>query len=1155
MEFLKLYDEENRDILFNMSWLNKNSNFDKSTGRFKIIDLFTFLENINSFDYEKDTIYDDIYFILEYAHDSIIHLINNINKEIKREHKIVPIPQAKELDQKTILWLSRQDGRTVKEKLKNNKIKAVKRYSNVDTYENRILKIFLKKLVLIEEKRVQIQSNDNLINKIRRWLRSDDAKNINEYGNIVYNNILLHHPHYSKIFKSYRWLNRLDEKIATYSTTFIKQLKTIIKFELLTQLQFSTKEAKVLPSTLDKDSLDNFDININKTILDIDIDIDLENYILQIKDDVLTKKIFFKSIKNFAEGLIENEIKIKNKENRVFEINAEKTSQVFLDFFRLFPIVKIDNKFINFPITLFQNIDSSIVNANNTKVIDLRYEIYTLPEILKTYDSNILRFFLEHFEKYLKDKQLNYIIPDYVNVFKLTPVKKTINSYFPKSRSIPKSILAGLKYLFEENLQDRDTLIYIQKNHDNDLYVTPLLIRYDKALKNITNGLYLEKHPTKKLEEENDIINELNRNFNDYELSEKLLSKFLQNGIKGIKEQEIGFYKDKELIYLINSKSFSKPKNRTNSIKSLFTNKNLFKNRYIEIEDTNEENLSNFEKLLTYEKDGYNLWKEHLLRLAMGDMPINGYFGEFVLVDDDSKVINGFIDIKNHFIIPANTNELSFPLIFGEDKINFEAYISSGQLPFKEDVECKLELKYNYEDETPYKLTFKPLIEKYKPLNVKWREIKYNKLPFPSYPEKKSWKDFKKDPKRDNSGYSDLLEWVLEQLELLNNIDEIPQFKLEREISRIKQDIKSKGYFKWGKNDIKGLYYCFVDVNGEEIFCHSSNFKEKINIDKFTKDMAVFLKINEKSNQKSGYDITFSEISLNQQIERIKKEYRDKPLTIKAIYLIKSIKSIKYPLLSIWNEHSLQDYDAPNDFRIAMTNHINNSMKLLLRKDITKNLEVELLFFLSSIHKDMPNEISTKLLKCSESLIKNKQYYLNIALALGDCKLEWQHSILKNILGQLEDVSLRNTILNILAISSWRSSNFIFMIPGDKIKEIIEILYSVLSYNFKQFKQGKFLLINIVRNLELLFAILRLREKFSILCLDNYQTQNYIILIDEITKYIVNEKIELRTRLKFDLTIADNFENTPDLLYALRVYLSGNIKATQSIRVLGVSDD
>ncbi len=405
MEFLKLYDKENRDILFNMSWLNKNSNFDKSIGSFENIDLFTFLENINSFDYEKDTIYDDIYFIFEYVHDSIIYLINNINKEIKREHKIVPISQAKELDQKTILWLSRQDGRTIKEKLKNNKIKAVKRYRNVDTYENRILKIFLKKLVLIEEKRAKIQSNDDLISKIRQWLRSDNAKSINEYGNVVYNNILLHHPHYSKIFKSYKWLNRLDEKIEFYSTTYIKQLKTIIKFELLTQLQFTTTEAKILPTTLDKNSLDNFEIDMNKSLLEID----LERYISQINENALTKKMSFTSIKKFAKWFIEKQIKINNQENRVFDINTKKTNQVFIDLFRLFPIANIDIQIFNFPITLFQNIECSIVNANNTKVIDLTHEIYTLPEILKTYDSNILRFFLEHFEKYLKDKQLNYL--------------------------------------------------------------------------------------------------------------------------------------------------------------------------------------------------------------------------------------------------------------------------------------------------------------------------------------------------------------------------------------------------------------------------------------------------------------------------------------------------------------------------------------------------------------------------------------------------------------------------------------------------------------------------------------------------------------------------------------------------------------------------
>lgn len=126
MELLDLYKEENRDILYSISWLNKNSIFDKSIGRFQDIDLFTFLENVNQFDYKKDTFYDDVYYILEYTHDTIFHLIQNTNKEIKRKHRVLPISQAREFDNQSVLWISRQNGRTLKEKLSEGKVKVYK---------------------------------------------------------------------------------------------------------------------------------------------------------------------------------------------------------------------------------------------------------------------------------------------------------------------------------------------------------------------------------------------------------------------------------------------------------------------------------------------------------------------------------------------------------------------------------------------------------------------------------------------------------------------------------------------------------------------------------------------------------------------------------------------------------------------------------------------------------------------------------------------------------------------------------------------------------------------------------------------------------------------------------------------------------------------
>jgi len=1117
MELLKLYKEENRDILYSMSWLNKNSIFDKSIGSFEEIDLFTFLENVNQFDYTKDTFYDDVYYILEYTKDSIVHLINNINKEIKREHKILPISQAKEFDHKTILWLSRQDGRTIKEKLKKNKIKTVKRYKNVDTYENRIFKKFLKILVLIYEEREDLQNSDitHLFIKIRQWLRSDDAKSIDEHRNIVYNNILLHHSHYSKIFKSYKWLNRLDEKITKYKNLYPRQIIDILTFSTLAKLQFKTDKL-VLSDILNIDYSD-FNIEFNEKCLPEKINLihNISNLEVETIGD-----INFNNIINLEKNLIENQINLELNQDRTFIIDSGGINKIFIDLFRLFPIASIEKKIINFPILLKQKIKNNTVNTNNTKVIDLNNEIYTLPEILKTYDTGILKYFLEDFKKYFKDQQLNYIIPDYVNIFEFSQVKKSINSYFPNNRNIPKSILAGLQYLFKNDCNEEDTLIYIQKDHNNTIFITPLLIRYDENLASITNGLYIEKHPTKKLIESTDILDAISKIF-PIEISQKLLNKFLQNGIKKIKEENVVFQNNDDIVTLENLEMPNAKFDETSldKIKEIYTNNKLFKEVITYLDDDNIENLNNYEQLLEYEKNGFILWREHLPKLSM-QIVNNGYFDEFVLVNDESEVTNGNITISNHFVIPANTNKLSFPLVFDEENINFEAYITSNDLPLTYDLICELHLTYNYEHETPYELTFISTDNLIKPLKVNWREIQYiecKDLPIPIYPARKKWRDFEHFINNRNETI-DLLEWMAQNF---NDIIKISNYL--QDTSR-ENSILDKNWEK--------------DINNKEFQDITTSLGN--------------IRIYKNKFLNGGEKISFNLVQKG-------RYYRAVDILSDKDYS-RIRKSIRFPLFTIWNNgNSLSDIEVPDDFRCLATDAISASINILkMSNDI--NLKKEIFLFLCSLHKDSPNSISNTLVGFFHDKKNIKNYREHISYSVGCLETPIQKKLFEaiiNLLNSKEEKDYSNA-LKMLGIILWRCENIIFEISENNFNLIIDKLINSLMLKLKasELFRNNNIKMSVVIRLELLFSLLRYRKKSpTVLSLKELPTKTFVKIIDNITKTTIKNKLQLNSRIQLDVTKSKEFDDTPNLLYTLRVYLTGDNYLENSIKILGISDD
>lgn len=1116
MELLDLYKEENKDILYSISWLNKNSIFDKSIGAFRDIDLFTFLENIEKYNYKKDIFYDDIYYILEYTEETILYLIRNINKEIKREHNVVPISQAKEFDSKSVLWISRQNGRTIKEKLSNGKIKAVQRYYNIDTYENRIFKKFLKKLFEVYEIRSDLKKFDNLFLKIRKWLRSEESRSIDEYKTIVYNNLLLHHQHYNKIFKSYKWINNLNKELTLHKDKYPLQILLILTFDLLSKLHFKTNKL-ILPYDLEIKHAE-FDLCFNnKWLLE---NFELENKIKNLKIKSLDE-VCFSNIVNLRNDVLNNQLNIDLIDKTSFFIkNTEK--DVFVDLFRLFPIAKRENEIIKFPITLKQKVNNKIVNANNTKIINLDNSIYTLPEVLNNYDTDTLRYFLEDFKNYFNGSKLNYIIPDYVNVFEFTQSKRMINSYFKYNKPIPKSILGGLEYIFNKKITKNDTLISIQKNHHNEFYITPLLVRYDKKLEEITNGLYLERYPTKKLKNvDNNILESLNKVF-DKETSQILLNKFLQNGLKGIKKENIVFYKNDKVFDLI---EFEIPKNKhlnQDKIRKLYNTPNLFNNDVHEIDDDNEENLVNFQLLLKYELNGFKLWREHLPDLSM-EIVVDGYYKDFILVDEKSELINNTLEINNGFLIPKGVSELSFPLKFGDEKINYKAYLSSKDFPYNQDIECKLSLTYDYERENPYELIFEPFDKEFKNIHVVWKKQTFEDivLPIPNYPERKSWKDLEIFTKR-NGEKENLLNWLAKDLYKIIKIDSYNLMQ-NREKSILSNN--------W-EIDVNSKKFQEIETSKGFVRIYYNNYLENV------KGISFNLEQN-------GRYFKVVNILTDQEHFKLMKSYR-------------------FPLLTIFNNgNHLTDIEVPNKFRELIHKATESALSIYIHTDNNK-LKDEMFYFLCCLNSNTPKDIGIKLSEYSSEYISFEKYLDNVAYSIGYLTLEWQQKIFENTIKFLNSTKENeySDALKVLGIVVWRYDMFILRISKDIIETIVKKLYESLKHKVNEIiyfksKAGNLMIKkSLLIRLELLLALIRYREKDkNFLSPAEELTRNYIKIINNLVEIIEINNIEFVSKIELDLRKPISFFKTPDLLYALNVYLRADNGAANSIKVLGVSDD
>lgn len=223
-------------------WLNQLIEYDPANNKAlntTLDDLFVNLSSYKKPDFENKIVRDQLYHIFLFANDAIKEILQKTRNKILRDHTLLPYQAVKETDSKSLQWLSKKPGRTVREKLSNlTHIMAVRRVFSVDTLENRLFKAFIGRLSYLLDLRCRYylkagiklaDQSEDFFSRIQFWKNSEEYEEIMTWRNSPPNNVLLEDKLYRKIWLSWNELSYLDEKIIWD----IKNLKKNVSIHLM----------------------------------------------------------------------------------------------------------------------------------------------------------------------------------------------------------------------------------------------------------------------------------------------------------------------------------------------------------------------------------------------------------------------------------------------------------------------------------------------------------------------------------------------------------------------------------------------------------------------------------------------------------------------------------------------------------------------------------------------------------------------------------------------------------------------------------------------------------------------------------------------------------------------------------------------------------
>ena len=516
------------------------------------------------------TLKDSLSSIVDDSDLAFRHLNENMREKIIRENVQMPVYKVREINSYGLNWLSRQSGRTIRQKVSSagNSIMAVQRRMSFDTAENRLFVAFVKELYeklntklesIGEFDPRQISDEEELRDELAVFLRRDDIIEVKRWENLPPNNTLLSDQNYKKIWRAWNEMKKIDERIQNDSDNIGNRLATIFFVELLVYF----REILQIPQTPVEVDYDEYRVYLcEKQLFCLDGE---GNEVLICKDD---NRIYLKSVKNNIKvEFVDNKILINVNEEEVKEYevaqdkiftyvkvvatklgvglskknaivkrkDVQKFKNVVVDLFSLHPgYIGDDAPFEKLSERILQqkytgnDIDGDkkdyyipCDNSNAIKMITGMTDTYTIPFAVDNGSMEQMKRLVHMMENYIVTDSFTYVFPDAYSELQLSMVHKAARMVYRKVRNVPLSIGTAFKYQttesFRKYFEPGDYLLVVNLI-DDEVTFTLVGGEYDENLNSELNaykGVVWERHPTStklfKEEIDNSIINFLTK--------------------------------------------------------------------------------------------------------------------------------------------------------------------------------------------------------------------------------------------------------------------------------------------------------------------------------------------------------------------------------------------------------------------------------------------------------------------------------------------------------------------------------------------------------------------------------------------------------------------------------------------------------------------